>query len=66
MAKRHLRVSRITTRAACGLKDPQHWTFDPPAVTCGGCSKTLLMADAEVRQQRPNEAVQSVNRKGRQ
>jgi hypothetical protein len=45
--KRHLLVTR--TKTACGLKDPKHWTFLPREVTCQGCSKTLAMADAEVR-----------------
>ena len=45
--KRHLLVTR--TKTACGLREPKHWTFSPGEVTCLGCSKTLAMADAEVR-----------------
>lgn len=45
-AKRHLVVRG--SRAACGLRDPRFWTSDPAQVTCGACSKTLAMADAEV------------------
>jgi len=44
--KRHLRLTG--TRAACGLRDPSRWTTNPRDVTCGGCRKTLAMADAEV------------------
>jgi hypothetical protein len=49
--KRHLLVRR---KAACGLEEPKHWTRDPREVTCGGCAKTLAMADAEVRTQQEN------------
>lgn len=45
--KRHLLVTRY--RTACGVKDPRHWTYLASEVTCLGCSKTLAMADAEVR-----------------
>jgi len=46
--KRHLLVRG--TRAACGLKDPQHYTDSAAEVTCLGCARTLQMADAEIAQ----------------
>lgn len=65
--KRHLRVSIHSTRAACGLSDPPHWSFLASEVTCGGCSKTMKMADAEVMEQqnKKDTEVRSPNKKGR-
>lgn len=48
--KRHLasKPTSPVTRAACGLSDPRHWTFDPAEVTCKACAGTLRMAEAEL------------------
>jgi hypothetical protein len=58
--KRHLVVSpRNPSRAACGITDPPLWTYAPAEVTCGGCAKSIAMADREIellnqpRNQRP-------------
>jgi hypothetical protein len=39
-------------RTACGLVDASHTTKVPREVTCGGCQRTVAMADAEVMVQR--------------
>ena len=39
-------------RTACGLQDATYTTKNPAQVTCGGCQRTVAMADAEVKAQR--------------
>jgi hypothetical protein len=46
MKKFHLLIK--AGRTACGLEEVSHTTKDPAKVTCGGCQRTLAMADAEV------------------
>lgn len=48
-AKRHLLVRGKGRRTACGIQAPPRATTDPAEVTCGGCQRTLFMADAEIR-----------------
>lgn len=50
MVKVHLLVRQ--GRTACGLLDASRTTKVPREVTCGGCQRTVAMADAEVMVQR--------------
>lgn len=53
--KRHLIVRVGQRRTACGVlinragREPVATTLQVQEVTCLGCQRTLLMADAEVR-----------------
>lgn len=51
--KRHLLVRGKGRRTACGIQSPPRVTRDPSQVTCGGCQRTIQMADAEVRRTGP-------------
>lgn len=49
--KSHLSIRHRRQRlAACGKPDARFLTDDPSRVTCGGCQRTLAMADAEMAQ----------------
>jgi len=50
MHRVHLLVKQ--DRTACGLTDTTYTTKNPAQVTCGGCQRTVAMADAEVKVQR--------------
>jgi hypothetical protein len=52
--KRHLiRAGTGHNRmSACGLRNPRIYTHDPANVDCLACTRTLFMADAELRKQR--------------
>lgn len=68
-AKRHLlppAKGAAGDRAACGLANPRFWSHDPAEVTCAGCARTVLMADAEFlkQQQASKPSIHSV-KKGR-